>query len=293
LLSLARGIARHLYPLVLLGSLAAWVAALQWNWRLDLVVLALSLFALGLGALLERVAPFEPDWRRARADGATDALSAGLLLGLADPLLRLLLDLAARALLGSQSGDAWLLDGLPLALQLPLVILWIELAKYLMHRAHHELPPLWRLHALHHGSERLYWLNNFRFHPLNHALNTAFALLPLLLLGAPAELLLTAALLTQPILMLQHLNVATRSGWLNRVISTNELHRWHHSADPREANANYGSALIVWDRLLGTYRDRPGRPARIGLFGDGGGWPVHASYWRQLLLPLTPACCRA
>ncbi|MFN4116567.1 MAG: sterol desaturase family protein, partial [Inhella sp.] len=212
MLTLSRHLARHLYPLVLLSSLVAWAAAVHWQWRLDLAVLALSLFALGLGALLERLAPFEPDWRRPRGDRATDALSAGLLLGLADPLARLMLDLTARSLLGAPDGSAWLLAGLPFALQLLLVILWIELAKYLTHRAHHELPLLWRLHALHHGSERLYWLNNFRFHPLNHALNTAFALLPLLLLGAPAELLLSAALLTQPLLMLQHLNVDTRSG---------------------------------------------------------------------------------
>ena len=287
-----RALARHLYPLVLLGSAAAWLAAWHWQWPLAPVVLALSLLSLGLGALLERVAPFDADWRRARGDTRTDALSAALLLGLADPLLRLLLDRVARAWLGAPEGSGWLFDGLPFALQLLLVILWIELAKYLSHRAHHELPGLWRLHALHHGSERLYWLNNFRLHPLNHALNTALALLPLLLLGVPAELLLSAALLTQPLLMLQHLNVATRSGWLNGFISTNELHRWHHSADPREANANYGSALVVWDRLFGTYRGAAGRPARIGLFGDGGGWPVRASYWRQLLLPLSPACCR-
>lgn len=286
-------VARHLYPLVLLASLAAGAAAWHWQWRLDLVVLLLSIGALGVGLLLERVAPFDADWRRARGDTRTDAVSAVLLLGLADPLTRLALDLGARSWLGAADGSAWLLGGMPWVLQLGIVILWTELAKYAMHRAHHELPALWRLHALHHGSQRLYWLNNFRFHPLNHGLNTAAALLPLLLLGVPAELLLAAALLTQPLLMLQHLNVDTRSGWLNRWVSTNELHRWHHSADPREANANYGSALIVWDRVFGSYRAAGGRPARLGLFGDGGGWPVQASYWRQLLLPLTPACCRA
>jgi len=116
----------------------------------------------------------------------------------------------------------------------------------------------------------------------------------LLLLGVPPDVLLGAVALTQPVVMLQHLNVHTRSGWLNYLFSTNELHRWHHSAEPREANSNFGSALVLWDQVFGTFRHHPeAQPARIGLFGDGSGYPAKASYLQQLLSVFTPACCRA
>jgi sterol desaturase/sphingolipid hydroxylase (fatty acid hydroxylase superfamily) len=46
-----------------------------------------------------------------------------------------------------------------------------------------------------------------------------------------------------------------------------ELHRWHHSRLPQEANSNFGQNLIVWDVVFGTRllpRDRR-PPADIGL----------------------------
>ncbi len=50
----------------------------------------------------------------------------------------------------------------------------------------------------------------------------------------------------------QHCNIHLRFGWLNYVISTAELHRWHHSKIPRESNTNFGNNVILWDLLFGT-----------------------------------------
>ncbi|MED5618175.1 sterol desaturase family protein [Ideonella sp. BN130291] len=286
---------RHLYLLAVGGSVAVFSAALALGWPLEAVVLGWSVLVLATGALLERRHPFDPSWRQSQGDVAVDATSAAVVIGLVDPLVKALLPVLAVALLAPAGGPAaWRLGPWPLALQVLVAVLWIEFAKYWSHRAHHEVPALWWLHALHHGSERLYWLNNFRFHPLNHLLNTTVSLLPLLLLGAPKEVLLGAVALTQPVLMLQHLNVRSASGWLNHVFSTNELHRWHHSASPAEANSNFGSALVLWDHVFGTFRHRAAdnRPARIGLFGDGGGYPAKAGYVQQLASMFTPRCCR-
>jgi sterol desaturase/sphingolipid hydroxylase (fatty acid hydroxylase superfamily) len=35
------------------------------------------------------------------------------------------------------------------------------------------------------------------------------------------------------------------------------MHRIHHGVDLRESNRNFGFALPWWDRLFGTYLDRP------------------------------------
>jgi len=285
---------RQLYGLAVGGSLLVFSAAMAWGWPLEAVVLGWSVLVLAGGVWLERVAPFDQRWRRAQGDSAIDATSAVVLIGLVDPLLQAALPVLAVATMARRSPDAgWLLGTLPFAAQVLAALLWVELGKYASHRAHHAWRSLWWLHALHHGSERLYWLNNFRFHPLNHAVNTTVSLLPLLLLGAPREVLLAVAALTQPVLMLQHLNVDTHSGWLNRVFSTNEQHRWHHSAEPQQANSNFGSALMLWDQVFSTFRHRAGAPVRIGLFGNGGGYPARASYRQQLLSMFAPACCRA
>ena len=296
---------RHLYPLVALMGLMLWALAPRLGLPTEALVMGWSLTVLVVGWALERRWPFEARWRTPVArDIRIDAPSALVVMAAVDPLLKAGLPLLAAAgiaalpVLGTLWPQSW-----PLALQWMVALLWVELAKYAMHRAHHEWPPLWRLHALHHGSERLYWLNNFRVHPLNFVLVTAAALLPLQLIGAPGELLLGVLAFTQPVMLLQHSNADLRSGLWNALFSTNEAHRWHHSALPAEANRNYGAALLIWDHVFRSYRPAPAgkAPQRIGLFGkDGGngsGYPARASFWCQLLggrscRPLCPpACC--
>lgn len=290
-----RFLTRHLYLLAVGGGALSFTAARIVDAPLEAAVLGWSLATLALGIALERLAPFDPLWARSHGDTAVDATSAAVLIGAVDPLLKAALPLAAVALLsGIAAPTAWPLADAPLALQIGSALLWIEFAKYWSHRIHHEHPALWWLHALHHGSTRLYWLNNLRFHPLNYAINTTVALLPLLLVGAPQEALLGALAIAQPVMLLQHLNARTDNGWLNRVFSTNEVHRWHHSADPAEAHANFGGALVLFDQLFGTYRPAAAhdRPRAIGLFGNGAGYPARASYLHQLIAPLLPPCCR-
>lgn len=289
---MTRFLTRQLYVLAVGGSLVAFWLAHALGWPLEAAVIAWSVLVLATGAWLERVAPFEARWTQARQDSATDATSAAVLIGVIDPLLKTTLPVVAIALVGDADSD-WTAIHWPFAVQVGAAVLWIEFAKYWSHRAHHAMQSLWWLHAMHHSSERLYWLNNFRFHPLNHLVNMAVAMLPLLMLGAPPDVLLAAVAVTQPVLMLQHLNVDTRNGWLNRIFSTNELHRWHHSAEPAEANSNFGSSLVLFDQIFGTYRPQLGQPTRIGLFGTGGGYPAGASYLQQLLSWAMPACCRA
>ncbi|MGV6826604.1 MAG: sterol desaturase family protein, partial [bacterium] len=38
---------------------------------------------------------------------------------------------------------------------------------------------------------------------------------------------------------------------------TPTMHCVHHSVDPREHNSNYGSIFSFWDRMFGSYTDKP------------------------------------
>ncbi|KNZ32703.1 MAG: hypothetical protein AD742_09775 [Methylibium sp. NZG] len=279
------------------GSVAAFAVARALGGPLEAVVLAAGGVVLVAAAVLERVAPFRKAWNEPAGDTATDVVSTAVLLGLVDPLLKAVMPVLVVALLWASAEPNPALFGadLPFGLQVVLALLWLELAAYASHRWHHADRRLWWLHAMHHSSQRLYLLNGFRFHPLNRAINQALGTLPLLWLGAPADVLLACLAITQPVLILQHANIDLRSGCLNRVFSSNEVHRWHHSSATHEAHSNFGSSLLVWDHVFGTYKPAGADTSliAIGLFDDGGRYPAARSYWQQLTSMFSPSCCAA
>jgi sterol desaturase/sphingolipid hydroxylase (fatty acid hydroxylase superfamily) len=60
--------------------------------------------------------------------------------------------------------------------------------------------------------------------------------------------------------MFNHGNVGMSAGLdrvLRWVVVTPDMHRVHHSVNPRETNSNFGFNLPWWDRLFGTYRSQP------------------------------------
>lgn len=155
--------------------------------------------------------------------------------------------------------------GWPLWSQAVLMVLAVDLLRYWLHRAAHENATLWRLHAVHHSVEQLYWLNTARFHPLEKALQMMLDSVPFLLMAVDARVLALYYLAYATNGFFQHCNVDLRYGVLNYVVGSAETHRWHHSREPHEANANYGNTVIVWDLLFGTWflpRDR-----EVGLLG--------------------------
>lgn len=292
-------LSRYLLVLVFVAGLGAFAVTRGAGGPLEPVVLIASAAALLLASVLERCFPYRASWNQPDGDRATDWASAATMVAVVEPPLKLLGTLVLLAVYGpggpgTTGISAWL-HGLPFALQVVLATLLIEFGKYGAHRLHHTLRPLWWLHAMHHSSERLYALNNLRFHPLNYAINFAMSMLPALLLGFSSEAILCYLAISQPVLMLQHANLDLRSGWANYVFSTNELHRWHHSTNSSEGDSNFGSAFVFWDQVFGTFRYTPAGndPVRVGLFASSAGYPARSSYWAQLRSMFVPGCCRA
>lgn len=252
---------------------------------LAVAAIVLILFAL----LLERFWPHSQQGTAVpRAELAGDVGSFVLIFGILDGALKWLTPFLMIALLPTLEPNA-----LALWQQIILVTLWIEFAAWASHYAHHHVKPLWALHAMHHSTKQLYTLNNFRFHPFNHVLNHFAMILPPVMLGISAEAILVYTALSLPILLLQHSDVAFDFGRLNLVLNTNDLHRWHHSAQPDEGTKNLGRALVVWDQVFGTYlrHDPSESPAHIGLFNVSQRFPAATRYWAQLTWPFTKACC--
>lgn len=169
------------------------------------------------------------------------------------------------ALRGRPAASHWP-TGWPLACQVALGMVIAEFGLYWAHRIAHERDWLWRFHAVHHSSTKLWFFNNSRFHFVD-ALKSVLLSIPLLMLvGAPGDIMLWVSALTSFIGILTHCNVEMRFGPLNYVFNTPGLHRWHHSTDLREGNQNYGESLVLFDQLFGTYLNPNRRPpVEIGI----------------------------
>ncbi len=234
-----------------------------------LALLAIAIFYTAV-AVLERVHPYRPEWNRAQGDARTDLLHllfSGPLSSAAFEATLRGVAVSAAAWLAAQLGVSLWPASLPAVVQLYLAILVAEFGHYWFHRVSHENAWVWRLHATHHSAPRLYWLNATRFHPFDLFALIAFQNLPLILLGAPPRVFAMYVLFQIVYGQLQHGNIELRTRGLDWLFSTPGLHRFHHSIDPREGNANYGAILITWDLVFRTFfrpRDRD-FDGRIGI----------------------------
>ncbi|MDN4055644.1 sterol desaturase family protein [Massilia sp. YIM B02763] len=178
---------------------------------------------------------------------------------------------------------------LPAAARVALAFVVGEIGVYWGHRLSHELPWLWRFHALHHSTEHMHFLANTRTHPVDMVVTRLFGLVPLNLLGLAGPSVAGSGLPVALTLVglawgyFIHANVRWRLGPLEWLVTTPAFHHWHHSRHDH-INRNYASTLPILDRLFGSHY-LPGHwPAEYGT-----DTPQPATLAGQLLDPLAPA----
>lgn len=141
-------------------------------------------------------------------------------------------------------------------------IVLLDLVIYLQHVMFHAVPALWRLHRMHHADLDFDATTALRFHPLEILISMGVKLAAVAVLGPPALAVLLFEVILNATALFNHANIglpAPLDRALRWVIVTPDMHRVHHSVDPRETNANYGFNLPWWDRLLGTYVAQPAK----------------------------------
>jgi sterol desaturase/sphingolipid hydroxylase (fatty acid hydroxylase superfamily) len=201
-----------------------------------------------------------------------------------------LLGLAAALAAAARGWGLWPLLPLPPLLALLAALLVLDALRWLMHRALHRVPLLWRLHRVHHSDIDYDCTIGLRFHPAEALLSQAVLVGAIGLLGLPPLAVLLSDVLTIALGYFVHANVGLPprlDALLRRVIVTPDLHRVHHSVRIDESMSNFGSVLSLWDRLAGSYRAEPQGGAlgmQIGLAEFPGPRPL--GLLRLLRLPL-------
>lgn len=245
------------YPVIAVMSVVAVHVAYVAGWPVAVVVALVNVAVALVVAVLERVIPHRARWNQSHDDVKLDVQH--MVFGMLPiPMLFRAVTLGAltagSVFLAAQIGRPVWPSHWPVAAQLVLALVVAELGQYWVHRLAHERAALWRLHAVHHSVERLYWLNAGRFHPIDTLLQHAAEIAPLVLLGANEQVLALFTVFTSANGLLRHANIDMRLGVFHWIFSTADLHRWHHSREVDESNANYGANLIVWDVVFRTRR---------------------------------------
>ena len=121
----------------------------------------------------------------------------------------------------------------PMVVQLTLALVIAELGQYWWHRLAHETDFLWRFHSTHHSPGRLYFLNTGRFHPIDMFVAYSTEIVPLVVLGAGADVIALWTLVTTIHGLFQHANTKAE----HRMV---ELGVQHGGAPPLASLARNG-----------------------------------------------------
>lgn len=244
---------------------------------LDLLGSALIfIFVEKLFALRKEQPIFRPEWQTDLQHFAVNHILIGFML--------LATNLVVHRFFGWAASDGlrgWVAT-LPFWAGLLLLLLVSDLVQYWVHRAYHQVPLLWRLHAVHHSTKHMDWLAGSRQHLLEILITRSLVVAPMFLLGFSKDVIDAYIVIVGFQAVFNHANVSVRLGPLRYLIVTPNFHHWHHSQDQEALDRNYAAHFAFIDHLFGTavHSENPW-PKQYGVLGDY----VPNGFWRQLKFP--------
>lgn len=158
------------------------------------------------------------------------------------------------------------------------LILLVDLAYYWAHRMSHEVNLFWGGHVVHHQSEEYNLSVALRQSSLQVVWTFSFNL-PLALVGFRTEdFVLISALNTLYQFWIHTEAIGKLPRWIEFIFNTPSHHRVHHGRDPKYIDKNHAGALIIWDRMFGTFQEEEEKPT-YGITKPINSWnPVWANF---------------
>ena len=127
-------------------------------------------------------------------------------------------------------------------------------------------------------------LKSGRIHVGEELINALTKPLPLVLLGAPPDVMALLGMWRVFDGNLVHSNIDQRfPAWAHYLVPTVQLHNLHHTRDRRTQDSNYSGSTAIWDVLFGTFSHPDRHPlGPLGLERS----PVPRGFLAQLLFPI-------
>ncbi|SHG58783.1 sterol desaturase family protein [Massilia sp. CF038] len=217
-----------------------------------------KLFPLYKGQLL-----FRKEWQTDMVHFAVNHFIVGLAL--------LTVNFAIHRLFGWMANDAVhaAVQSIHFIPQLLLCILAADFVQYWTHRSYHEIPFLWRFHAVHHSAKTMDWLAGSRQHMFELIVTRVGVLGILYVLGFEKSVMDAYIVIVGFQAVFNHANVHLPWGPIKYFIVTPDFHHWHHSSDDVAIDKNYAAHYAFLDRIFGTaIKGQTGFPEKYGVQGD-------------------------
>ena len=157
---------------------------------------------------------------------------------------------------------------LPFWVNLIVGVALFDMTSYWFHRLAHKVPLLWRLHRVHHSDTSMDSSTFFRGHPLEILVFGNASIIAVAIFGMDMLSFGLYLFLFIPFAFLEHTNL-NFPPWLDktvgRIFVTPNYHKVHHEQDQYYTDSNFSDIFIIWDRLFGTFKQKPVTEMKYGL----------------------------
>ncbi len=125
---------------------------------------------------------------------------------------------------------------------------------YWYHRAQHAFRSLWLIHELHHSDRELNVTTSMRTYWLERPIQTAAIIMPItFLVGIDMTAIAAFPFIMIGWLLFTHANLRLELGFLSPIFCGPQVHRIHHSLEPRHQGKNFAQFFPLIDIAFGTY----------------------------------------
>lgn len=181
-----------------------------------------------------------------------------------------------------------------------LVVAVVDFVAFFLHYLQHKVPILWEFHKVHHSSEVMHPLSNYREHPIDnftYAIGTGIAYglfmgLARVHLGYVPTM---PQVLGLPVIFflfniagynLRHSHIWLRwPGRWSMIFPSPAHHHVHHSRHPEHLDKNFAFVFPLWDVLFRTYEmPETDKDVEFGIYGQQGE-TEYSTCWRLYYLP--------
>lgn len=170
----------------------------------------------------------------------------------------------------------------PFYLQLIEIMFLTDLVQYWLHRILHQVPFLWKFHAIHHSTQAMDWLAGSRMHFIEIIVLRSLTIIPMNVLGFSQTAIYTYLIIVYLYSTYLHANLKFDVEWVKPILATPRFHHWHHGIEKEAIDVNFSIHFPILDRIFGTYYMPKSKwPSAYGIKNH----PIPSGYLKQFLYP--------